>query len=196
MRTQRLAGLVLAGFALAACATLTPAERESAEDAQRFLDETSRAYSVQKVKLMLGSANLGDAATIRPGGLVTMGHEYLAHPDVRDTLLAHEMAHLILGHMDRPPESRDASEQREIAADVKAVEILRRVRGMSEARAFSLVTAYVLTLKKSLDKGGGRVNTMGHGHPCRKVEALIKAYPRQQAVLDRLQADDRLARCP
>ena len=30
----------------------------------------------------------------------------------------------------------------------------------------------------------------------RKVEALITAYPRQQAVLDRLQADSRLARRP
>jgi hypothetical protein len=105
------------------------------------------------------------------------------------------MAHLILGHMDRPPDSRDAREQREIDADVKAVEILRRVRGMSEARAFSLVTAHVLSLKKSFDERS-RVHTMGHGHPCRKVEALIRAYPRQQAVLDRLQADPRLARCP
>jgi hypothetical protein len=145
---------------------------------------------------MVGAAGLGDAATIRPGGLVTIGREYLAQPDVRDTLLAHEMAHLILGHMDRPPESRVAREQREIDAEVKSVEILRRVRGMSEARAFSFVTAYVLTLKKSLDKGGGRINTMGHGHPCRKVEALIKAYPRQRAVLDRLQADPDLAKCP
>ena len=186
--------LVLAAIALAGCTTLTPAEQESVQDAQRFLDATSRAYDVQKVTLMLGSAGLGDAATIRPGGLVTIGQEYLAQPDVRDTVLAHEMAHLILGHMDRPPDSRDAREQREIEADVKSVEILRRVRGMSETRAFAFVTTYVLTLKKSLDQGG-RVHTMGHGHPCRKVDALIKAYPRQQAVLDRLQADPSLGRC-
>lgn len=191
MRTLRL---TWAAIALAACTTLTPADRESAEDAQSFLDRVSRAYDVQKVTLMLGSAGRGDAATIRPGGLVTMDHQFLAQPDVRDTVLAHEMAHLILGHMDRPPDSRDAREQREIDADVKSVEILRRVRGMSEARAFSLVATYVLTLKKSLDQGG-RVHTMGHGHPCRKVEALIKAYPRQQAVLDRLQADITLGRC-
>lgn len=191
MRTLRL---TWAAIALAACTTLTPADRESAEDAQSFLDRVSRAYDVQKVTLMLGSAGRGDAATIRPGGLITMDHQFLAQPDVRDTVLAHEMAHLILGHMDRPPDSRDAREQREIDADVKSVEILRRVRGMSEARAFSLVATYVLTLKKSLDQGG-RVHTMGHGHPCRKVEALIKAYPRQQAVLDRLQADITLGRC-
>lgn len=191
MRTLRL---TWAAIALAACTTLTPADRESAEDAQSFLDRVSRAYDVQKVTLMLGSAGRGDAATIRPGGLITMDHQFLAQPDVRDTVLAHEMAHLILGHMDRPPDSRDAREQREIDADVKSVEILRRVRGMSEARAFSLVATYVLTLKKSLDQGG-RVHSMGHGHPCRKVEALIKAYPRQQAVLDRLQADITLGRC-
>lgn len=191
---MRTLHLTLAAIALAACTTLTPADRESAEDAQSFLDRVSRAYDVQKVTLMLGSAGRGDAATIRPGGLVTMDHQFLAQPDVRDTVLAHEMAHLILGHMDRPPDSRDAREQREIDADVKSVEILRRVRGMSEARAFSLVATYVLTLKKSLDQGG-RVHTMGHGHPCRKVEALIKAYPRQQAVLDRLQADITLGRC-
>jgi hypothetical protein len=190
----RTLGLIGAAIALAACTTLTPADRESAEDAQSFLDRVSRAYDVQKVTLMLGSAGRGDAATIRPGGLVTMEHRYLAQPDVRDTILAHEMAHLILGHMDRPPDSRDAREQREIDADVKSVEILRRVRGMSEARAFSLVTTYVLTLKRNLDQGG-RVDAMGHGHPCRKVEALIKAYPRQQAVLDRLQSDIILARC-
>jgi hypothetical protein len=192
VRTLRLTCAVLA---LAACATLTPAQRESAEDAQRFLDRVSQEYDVQKVTLMLGSAGLGDAATIRPGGLVTIDHQFLAHPDMRDTVLAHEMAHLILGHMDRPPDSRDAREQREIDADVKAVEILRRVRGMSEARAFSLVTAYALTLKKSLDQGR-RVEAMGHGHPCRTVAALIRAYPRQHAVLDRLQADPALGRCP
>ena len=168
--------LVLAAIALAGCTTLTPAEQESVQDAQGFLDATSRAYDVQKVTLMLGSAGLGDAATIRPGGLVTIGQEYLAQPDVRDAVLAHEMAHLILGHMDRPPDSRDAREQREIEADVKSVEILRRVRGMSPKQAFAFVTTYVLTLKKSLDQGG-RVHTMGHGHPCRKVESPHQGVP-------------------
>ncbi|HKZ04583.1 MAG TPA: hypothetical protein VJU81_03860 [Methylomirabilota bacterium] len=195
MAPPRLIAAALAVTALAGCVSLTPAERESAEEAQRFLDETSRAYGVQRVTLMLGSAGRGDAATIRAGGLITLNEKFLGDRDVRDKVLAHEMAHLILGHMDRPPESRDARERREIEADVQAVEILRRVRGMTEARAFALVTAYALALKKDLD-GGGRVDAMGHGHPCLKVEGLIRAYPRQQAVLDLLQADPSLGRCP
>lgn len=191
---MRLVALLIA-CAVAGCVSLTPEERESAGEAQRFLDQTSRAYDVQKVTLMLGSAGRGDAATIRPGGLVTLDPKYLAPRDVRDQVLAHEMAHLILGHMDRPPDSHDAREQREIEAEVKSVEILRRVRGMTEERAFALAAAYVLGLKKALDEGK-RVDAMGHGHPCPKLAALIRAYPRQQAALARLQADSRLARCP
>ena len=67
--------------------------------------------------------------------------------------------------------------------------------GVDPEAAGFLVTAYALGLKKDLDRGG-RVDAMGHGHPCLKVEGLIHAYPRQQAVLDRLQADPGLARCP
>ncbi len=156
-RTPFLLLLLLAG-----CTTLTPAQQESVEAAQRFLDQTSKAYDVQKVTLMLGSAGRGDAATIRPGGLVTMGYDYLAYPDVRDKILAHEMGHLILGHTDRPSSSRDETEQREIDADIKAVEILQRVRGMTEPRAFSLVAAYQLALTKGLDSGKPPFRS---GHP-------------------------------
>jgi len=180
---------------LTGCTTLTPAQQESVEAAQRFLDQTSKAYGVQRVTLMLGSAGRGEAATIRAGGLVTMGYEYLTYPDVRDTILAHEMAHLILGHLNRHANSYDENQQREIDADIEAVEILQRVRGMTEPRAFSLVAAYALTLKKGVDSGSLAFRS-GHPPPCRKVEALIKAYPRQQAMLDRLQGDPRLARCP
>ena len=124
-----------------------------------------------------------------------MGSEYLAYPDVRDTILAHEMAHLILGHLNRPPSSYDDRQQREIDADLEAVEILQRVRGLTEPRAFSLVAAYALALKKGVDSGS-LPHRSGHPQHCRKVEALIKAYPRQQVILDRLQADPKLAKCP
>ena len=187
---------VLVLIFLTGCApALTPAPRDSLAEAQRFLDEVSRAYGVQTMTMMLGTSGYGDAATMRVGGLLTLMPKYLDQPRVRDDILAHEMAHLILGHLDRPPDSRERREQREIDADVKAVEILQRVGGMTERDAFAQITWYALSLKQAYDQGR-HITVSGHPHPCRKVEALIKTYPAQQGTLDRLQQQPGGGRCP
>jgi hypothetical protein len=128
---------------------------------ERFLDKVSETYGVEKMTMMLGTSGYGDSASIRPGGLVTVIPTLLDHPQTRDKVLAHEMAHLILGHVGRPLYTR---EQREIDADVKAVEILERVGGMTERDAFAQVAWYALGLKKAYDQGRPSP-CQGHPHP-------------------------------
>jgi hypothetical protein len=84
--------------------------------------------------------------------------------------------------------------QREIDADVKAVEILMRAKHLSHTRAFASVYAAQTASKQSLDTGK-TVPLASHPDPCRKMAALLAAYPAEQAFVDRLKANPRAAVC-
>lgn len=116
-----LAGAPLVSALLLASVTLGPARQESLKAAQRFLDQTSEAYDVRKATLVLGEPGIEATAAIDRDGLITIRDELLDHPEFRDIVLSHEMAHLILGHADRRPNSLDERQQREIDADVQGL---------------------------------------------------------------------------
>ena len=98
----------------------------------------------------------------------------------RDAVVAHELAHYVLDHDtplpgDSSEEMKRAYQERELDANAKAVEILARVDGMSEARALKTIYAYLLGVHWTLERYP-RLNLAGHKPPlrgdCRSAHAL------------------------
>lgn len=111
---------------------------------------------------------------------MTLSPETLDFPElVRDAYVAHEMGHWVLGHLANPTASVSEQQQREIDADVKAVEILMRSKSMSQTPAFASIYAQQMASKQTLDEGK-TVPLASHPDPCRKMTALLAAYPTEQ----------------
>jgi hypothetical protein len=103
----------------------------------------------------------------------------------RDAIVAHELAHYVLGH-DAPLHGASEEQQeqdyqrRELDANAKAVEILVRVRGMTEARALRTMYDYLSGVQWALDRYP-RMDLRGHRTPCDEIADLLARFPRQQA---------------
>jgi hypothetical protein len=182
--------LLLWIFLLTGCATstasapLTPDQRAAA--AQRLADRIAELYKVSRVNVLVGPLASGQGALIRGNGVMTLSPETLDFPErIRDAYLAHEMGHWILGHVAGPAVTVSEQQQREIDADVKAVEILMRAKSMTQTGAFAAVYAQQMASKQTLDEGK-TVPLASHPDPCRKMSALLTAYPAEQAFVDRL----------
>ena len=86
--------------------------------------------------------------------------------------MAHELAHYILGH-DMPVagasmgEFQRAQELRELDANAKAVEILMRVKGMTEREAVQMIVAHLTGAQRAEDRGGTRAR--GHRAPTEEI---------------------------
>ena len=153
-----------------------------------FAERTARVYGLPSIHVLV-SHNPDDP----PG---SFGRGFFAVSSItlmstfRDAIVAHELAHYVLGH-DAPlpgdsyEEQQQAYQERELDANAKSVEILERVGGMSEdARAQDRVR---LPARRAL---GPRAlpapeAAPGTSHPCEEIADLLGALPRP-AQLDRL----------
>jgi len=105
-----------------------------------------------------------------------------AHADA-DAIVAHELAHYVLGHdaaLSAP--TADARlrerEQRELDANAKSVEILNRVRGVPEDQALRMAYSYLLNVHRRLQRSPGE-DLLGHRPPCEEIADLLARYPAQ-----------------
>lgn len=192
---------LVAIFLLAGCAAntgytpLTAEQRAVAAGAQRLADRIAELYQVAPVNVLVGPQAPGQAAFIRGNGVMILSPSILDYPEaIRDAYLAHEMGHWILGHLVSPTAVVSEQQQREIDADIKAVEILMRSKGLPEARAFAAVYTKQMATKQALDQGK-TVPVASHPDPCRKMAALLAAYPAEQGYVDRLKQNPRAAVC-
>jgi hypothetical protein len=181
MRASRLPGLVATAVLAAACSTLSPAQDRSLDEVRAFADETARRYGLEPIHVLVSHDPDSPVGSYRRGffavNRLVLGSEF------RDAIVAHELAHYVLGH-DAPlagatPEARSLErEQRELDANAKSVEILAWVRTVPEDHALRLVYGYLLNVHRRLLRSPGE-DLLGHRPPCDEIADLLDRYPRQ-----------------
>ena len=186
MTRRPLSPLVLGLFVLAAgCVSLTPTQKETLADVQRFADATAAAYGVMRIPVTVEPAtNLGIGGRYRQGNFYlnvkTLDSAHL------NTIVAHELGHYVLGHEPAPSgvsmsELLKAQEPRELDANAKAVEILTRVKGMSQPQAVRTIVVFLLSVQSAQAKG--QPNTPGHLPPAEEIADLLARFPTSAATL-------------
>jgi IrrE N-terminal-like domain len=171
--------LVVAILLLGACSTLTPAQRESLAEVRALADETARVYGRPPIHLLVSHDPKGPPGSYTRA-FFSVGTLTLTSP-FRDAIVAHELAHYVLGH-EAPLSGTSAAErerdyqQRELDANGKAVEILTRVAGMSEVRALKTMYQYLLGIRWALQRYP-RLELSGHKPPCEEIADLLDRFP-------------------
>lgn len=110
-------------------------------------------------------------------GLFTVSDIMLASPH-RDKVVAHELAHYILGH-EYGTLRMEESYRREMEANALAVEIFVRVKGWREEQAIRAVYGHLLAAHRGVLRGVPV--TRGHLPPCQEAADLLGRFPRHAA---------------
>jgi hypothetical protein len=111
----------------------------------------------------------------------TLSTSMLTSP-TRDKVVAHELAHYILGHEPRRlsnltrQEWQSTVELWELDANAKAVEILTRAKPMSEELALSLFYDHMISAHRGV-VAGRSVVPFGHRPPCEEIADLLGRFP-------------------
>lgn len=171
---------------LAGCAglLLTPEQKQAALDAQMFADRIAEVYKVPKVRVVMESSMWPGAAKLRFDGVLFVGLNTPAW--LQDVVVAHEMAHWINRDLEREEQiwrevgyNQNAFFERakvvELETEVKVVEILQRVEGLSEREAFTLVHRSVQHALRLYQKKP--VQLPRHPLPCELNAFLLQRFP-------------------
>ena len=174
---------VLLALLLAGCATLTPAQQQSAGEVRNLADRTARLYGLPAIHVLV-SRNPQDPPGSFRRGFFSVSDITLTST-FRDAIVAHELGHYVLGH-DAPltgVSSRELErdyQQRELDANAKGVEILVRAAGFSEAEALRVMYEYLAGVQWALERYP-RLDLRGHKLPCEEIADLLVRFPRQRA---------------
>ena len=174
---------LVAALAPAGCVSLTPAQEQAVAEVRAMADDTARVYGVSRISVLVGSNIEGVGGSYRRG-LFTVSTPMLRSRH-RDSVVAHELAHYLLGH-DRPLAGALAldwqreQERRELDANAKAVEILVRVRSFREEQALSLIYDHLLAFQR-LVVAARTVIPWGHRPPCEEIADLLGRFPAHRA---------------
>ena len=87
---------VLVALALAGCVTLTPPQQASLAEVRTLVDTATASYGKRTVYILVGNAVPGVGGTYRRG-MMTLSTPMLLSKH-RDSIVAHELGHYILGH--------------------------------------------------------------------------------------------------
>ena len=177
----RLAGPLALTLLAAGCVSLTPSQQRGVDEVRVLASATARAYGVPRIAVVVGDDVDGVGGTYRRG-LFTITTSMLTSRH-RDSIVAHELAHYVLGH-DRPLagtltiEWQREQELRELEANAKAVEILTRIRRLPEEQALSLVYDHLLSFNRLVAERR-TVIPWGHRAPCAEIADLLSRFPTQ-----------------
>jgi hypothetical protein len=189
MSASQLVGLVTAAALAGGCFTLTPVQERSLDEVRGFADATARHYGLPPIHVMV-SHNPGSPVGSYRRGFFAVNRLVLGS-EFRDAIVAHELAHYVLGH-DAPLTSpagearRREREQRELDANAKSVEILAEVKQVPEEHALRLVYGYLLNVHRRLQRAPGE-DLLGHRPPCDEIADLLGRFPQQLAWTARLE---------
>lgn len=173
---SRLQWMALCLLLSGGCVSLTPAQYQPLRDAQAFADATTQAYGGTPI---LVSAEPQDPrlGAIFQRGSITLNQDLLTSPFL-DVLMAHELGHAVLGH--EGPVSLKATRvlsQRELDANAKAVEILVRIKGKTEAEALRSVLEFLQSVHWTLASQQDTVLPVGHPPLCLQIDDLLRRFP-------------------
>jgi len=189
MRASRLAVLVTAAALAAGCSTLTRAQDKSLDEVRAFADVTARRYGLLPIHVLVSHNPESPVGAYRRGFFAV--NRLVLGSQFRDAIVAHELAHYVLGH-DAPltgatPESRlREREQRELEANAKSVEILAWVKEVPEDQALRLAYDYLLNVHRRLQRSPGE-DLLGHRPPCDEIADLLGRFPQQLGWTARLE---------
>jgi hypothetical protein len=166
------------GFVAGGCVSLTPQQKDTLTDVQRFADATAAAYGLMRIPVTVQpGTNLGI------GGMYRQGNFYLNAGSLDSghltALVAHELGHYVLGHEPTSgvsmAELLRAQELRELDANAKAVEILVRAKGMAQPQAVRTMVVYLRTAQNAQNRG--QPNAPGHRPPSEEIADLLARFP-------------------
>ncbi len=173
---------VSAALLLAGCTSLTPAEEHGLDAVRAFADRTAQVYGLPPIHVLVSHSPESPVGSYRRGffsvSTPTLDSEF------RDAIVAHELAHYVLGH-DAPlpgasaAERARARERREMEANATAVEILVRVQGRSEERALGSLYDYLRGVQRARERYP-RLDLLGHRPPCEEIADLLGRFPGQR----------------
>ena len=175
----RLQWLALCLLLSGGCASLIPAEHQPLRDAQAFADATTQAYGGTPIVVFAGPQDPALGAFFKRGR-ITLNQDLLTSPFL-DVLMAHELGHAVLGH--EGPVSLKATQflsQRELDANAKAVEILVRIKGKTEAEALRSVLAFLRSVQWAFASQQDTVLPVGHPPLCVQIDDLLRRFPDHQ----------------
>ena len=147
MRAPGLGWLLGVAALAVGCSTLTPSQDRSLGEVRDFAEETSRRYQLPPIHVLVSHNPDSPVGAYRRGFFAV--NELVLASEYRDAIVAHELAHYVLGH-DQPLGASSARsrqrerEQRELDANAKSVEILVWVRAVPEDQALLHARAVVL----------------------------------------------------
>lgn len=183
-RSLRLAIVLGVLGVVAGCVTLTPQQQGRVAEVQGFADATAAAYSVPRIRVTVEqSTNLGIGARYRQGNVFLNVQTLNSAHWV--AMMAHELAHYVLGH-DSPvsgastAEFQKAQELRELDANAKGVEILVRVKAMSQSQAVRTMILLLRSAQSAQARGGA--NAPGHRPMAEEIADLLVRFPRLDVV--------------
>ena len=181
MRPSRLAELVAVAALLAGCFTMSPAQNRSLEEVRAFADDTARLYGLPQIHVLVSHNPDSPVGSYRRGFFAV--NQLVLRSEFRDAIVAHELAHYVLGHdaalTAATPEGRLAErQQRELDANAKSVEILAWVRQVPVDQALRMVYSYLLNVHRRLQRSPGE-DLLGHRPPCEEIADLLARYPAQ-----------------
>jgi hypothetical protein len=181
MRASRLAGLVATAALATACSTMTPGQDRSLDEVRAFADETARRYGREPIHVLVSHNPDSPVGSYRRGFFAV--NRLVLSSEFRDAIVAHELAHYVLGHDAAlagatSDARRREVEQRELDANAKAVEILAWVRQVPVDQALRMVYSYLLNVHRRLLRSPGE-DLLGHRPPCDEIADLLGRYPQQ-----------------
>jgi hypothetical protein len=163
---------------VAGCVSLTPTQKDTVAEVQRFADATAAAYGLMRIPVTVQAAtNLGI------GGVYRQGNFYV-NADMLDSghltaLVAHELGHYVLGHEPisgvSMAEVVKAQEPKELDANAKGVEILMRVKAMPQPQAVRTMVVFLRSVQSA--QARGQPNTAGHRPPAEEIADLLARFP-------------------
>ena len=183
MRAWPPAGLLVVAALAAGCFTMTASQNRSLDEVRAFADETARIYGLPQIHVLVSHNPESPVGSYRRGFFAV--NQLVLGSEFRDAIVAHELAHYVLGHDASLVGATHAArrrevEQRELDANAKSVEILAGVRQVPEDQALRMVYSYLLNVHKRLQRSPGE-DLLGHRPPCDEIADLLRRYPQQLA---------------